>query len=80
MPIKAKEPIFRTAATFDNIDVVDIRFRKIGDNWKGIVKYQLLDVGGESDGEFYDKQIPVTDNEIKKMEKLIAKIVDGTII
>lgn len=80
MAIKAKNPVVRTPATFDNVEYIDVRFRKIGSNWKVIVKHQLLSESGESEGEFYDNDEPIEEKEVKKLlDKLVAKIVDGTI-
>ena len=80
MGIKTNKPIVRIAQTFDNIDVLDIRFRKIGTEWKCSVKYRLLSDNGDTNNQIYMDNETVTDNEIKKMYNLIAKITDGTII
>lgn len=80
MAIKTNKPVTRTAQTFDNIDIVDIRFRMIAGEWKCTIKYKLLSDSGETDNKIYTDKDTVTENEIKKMYNLIAKITDGKII
>jgi hypothetical protein len=78
--IKSKKPKIRTAAVFDNIDVFDVRFKKIKNKWKAIVKYHLSTDAGEIAEQAYENRIDITSVDIKKMEKLIATIVDGRVL
>lgn len=79
MPIKTKKPVIRTPAVFDTIDAFDIRFRKIKNKWMGTIRYFLITDTGERQEKNYQEELDISDNEIKQLEKLINKIVDGTI-
>lgn len=78
--IKTKEPKIRTSAVFDTIDVLDVRFKKINNKWKAMVKYNLSTDTGEIAEQAYENIIEIDSKEIKKMEKLIATIVDGIVL
>ena len=77
MTIKTKTPIEVLAATFDTLDVVDIRFSRTDNVWTGYVKYYLLDANNNKSPTFTIDVLAVDDKDIKDIEKTIVKIVDG---
>ena len=77
MTIKTKEPIEVLAATFEILEVVDVRFKKTGITWEGYVKYYLLDANDNRSPDFKIDILAVDDKDIKDIEKTIVKIVDG---
>ena len=75
--IKIKTPINRTPAKFEVVDLIDIRFKKNSDSvWKSVIKYGLLSDSGELEG-YHEKVATVEKGEIKKLETLIIKLIDG---
>jgi len=81
MSIKIKKPVKTTEALFDKVEPFDVRFRQNVDNkWLASVKYRLFADNGEESESLYEDKIYVDDTDIKKLEKLIARIVDGKVI
>lgn len=71
---KRRIPVVRTAATFDTVEPIDIRFRQNAEGvWRYIIKYELLSDAGESNGFYEDKGL-INNSDIRKLDNLIAKL------
>jgi len=80
MAIKSNKPIKRTKALFDNVEPFDIRFKQVDTGgWLAVVKYRMISDTGEESKNLYEDKTYVNEADVKKLDKLIARIVDGKV-